>query len=64
MKEGDENMIKFGKWVVKHRVLIIIIAVLLLIPSVIGMVKTRINYDMLTYLPEDMDTVGPEYSSR
>lgn len=32
-------MIKFGKWVVKHRVLIIIIAVLLLIPSVIGMVK-------------------------
>lgn len=50
-------MIKFGKWVVKHRVLIIIIAVLLLIPSVIGMVKTRINYDMLTYLPEDMDTV-------
>ena len=57
MKEGDENMIKFGKWVVKHRVLIIIIAVLLLIPSVIGMVKTRINYDMLTYLPEDMDTV-------
>lgn len=50
-------MIKFGKGVVKHRVLILIIAVLLLIPSVLGMVGTRINYDMLTYLPKDMDTV-------
>ena len=50
-------MIKFGKWVVKHRVLIIIISIILLIPSAIGMAGTRINYDMLTYLPEDMDTV-------
>ncbi len=50
-------MIKFGKWVVKHRVIILIISVLLLIPSVFGMTHTRINYDMLTYLPSDMDTV-------
>ena len=50
-------MIKFGKWVVKHRVLILILGVLLLIPSILGMIKTRINYDMLSYLPEDMDTV-------
>ncbi len=50
-------MINFGKWVVKHRVIIVIVSIILLIPSVIGMVKTRINYDMLTYLPEDMDTV-------
>lgn len=50
-------MIKFGKWVVKNRVLILIISIILLIPSVFGMINTRINYDMLTYLPKDMDTV-------
>ncbi len=48
---------RFSKAVVKHRVLILIIAVLLMIPSVLGMVTTRVNYDMLNYLPEDMDTV-------
>ena len=48
---------KLGKAIVKNRVLIMIIALLLMIPSVIGMVKTRINYDMLTYLPSDMETV-------
>ena len=48
---------KFGKWVVKCRIPILILAVVLLIPSVIGMVMTRINYDMLTYLPGDIDTV-------
>ena len=50
-------MIKFGKGVVKYRIPILIIAVLLLIPSVFGILNTRINYDMLDYLPEDMDTV-------
>ena len=48
---------KFGKAVVKYRIPILILAVLLLIPSVIGMESTRINYDMLTYLPKDIDTV-------
>ena len=48
---------KFGKFVVKFRVPILIIALILLIPSVFGMLGTRINYDMLNYLPEDMDTV-------
>ncbi|MBR6917201.1 MAG: MMPL family transporter, partial [Clostridia bacterium] len=48
---------KFGKAVVKARVPILIAAVLLLIPSVLGMISTRINYDMLTYLPKDMETV-------
>ena len=48
---------KFGKIVTKFRIPILIIAVLLLIPSVIGMQSTRINYDMLNYLPGDMDTV-------
>lgn len=48
---------KFGKTVVKCRIPILVIAILLMVPSVIGMAATRINYDMLTYLPEDMDTV-------
>lgn len=48
---------RFSKAVVKYRIPILIIAVLLLIPSVIGMTATRVNYDMLDYLPEDMDTV-------
>lgn len=50
-------MKRFGKAVVRHRVLILVLAVLLLIPSVLGMQATRINYDMLDYLPEDMETV-------
>lgn len=50
-------MLKFGRGVVKHRVLILILAVLLMVPAVFGMANTRINYDMLDYLPEDMDTV-------
>jgi hypothetical protein len=47
----------FAKAVVKYRIPILIIALILMIPSVLGMVGTRINYDMLDYLPEDMDTV-------
>ena len=48
---------RLSKAVVKNRVLILIVALLLLIPSVLGMANTRINYDMLDYLPEDMETV-------
>ena len=47
----------FSKAVVKCRIPILIITLLLMIPSVLGMANTRINYDMLTYLPETMDTV-------
>ena len=46
-----------SKAVVKNRVLILIVALILLVPSVFGMLGTRINYDMLDYLPADMDTV-------
>ena len=54
-------MLKFGKAMVRLRVPIIILAILLLIPSVLGMVNTRINYDMLNYLPENIDTsIGQE----
>ena len=48
---------KFSKAVVKGRIPILIITLLLMIPAVLGMVGTRINYDMLDYLPSDMDTV-------
>ena len=48
---------KFSKTVVKYRIPILILTLILLIPSVLGMLRTRINYDMLTYLPEDMETV-------
>ena len=48
---------RFAKAIVKNRVLILIIALALMIPSVFGMLNTRINYDMLNYLPDDMDTV-------
>ncbi|MBQ9064423.1 MAG: MMPL family transporter [Blautia sp.] len=48
---------RFSKTVVKRHILIFIIALILLIPAVFGMVKTRVNYDMLDYLPSDMDTV-------
>lgn len=48
---------RFSKAVVKYRIPILILAVLLIIPCVFGMAGTRINYDMLDYLPGDMDTV-------
>lgn len=50
-------MNRFSHAIVKYRRVILIVCVLLLIPSVLGMVKTRINYDVLTYLPEDLETV-------
>ena len=50
-------MIKFGKGVVKCRFLILILAFLLLIPSAIGYMKTRINYDILSYLPGQIETM-------
>ena len=56
-EEAEQPMIKFGRFIAKHRVLILILAVLLLIPSVLGYISTRVNYDVLTYLPDDIDTM-------
>ncbi len=50
-------MIRFGKKVVKFRIPILVVSVLLLIPSAIGYLQTRINYDILSYLPEDIETM-------
>lgn len=51
-------VIKFGKWIARHKGLVILIALILLIPSVIGYVTTRINYDVLSYLPDSLETVS------
>ena len=48
---------KFSRFVVKSRVIILIVAIALLVPAAIGMITQRINYDMLTYLPGDIDTM-------
>ena len=51
------DKMRFSRAVVKHRVLIIVLVLVLMVPSVLGMIGTRINYDMLNYLPDSMDTV-------
>lgn len=53
-------MHNFGKFVVKHRKLIMIISIILLIPSILGYKATRVNYDILTYLPNTIKTVQGE----
>ncbi len=50
-------MKKFGKGVVKCRVLILILAIVLLVPSAIGYFNTRVNYDILSYLPDEIETM-------
>lgn len=55
-------MERFSRWIVKHRKLVLILAVLLLIPAALGAVSTYINYDILTYLPPELDSmVGETY---
>lgn len=57
-KERDgKEMIKFGKGVVKHRVLILIISFALLIPAAFGYFNTRVNYDILSYLPGELESM-------
>ena len=53
-------MKKFSKFVSNHNILILIISLVLLIPSIIGYVNTKINYDILVYLPEDYETIKGE----
>ena len=53
---------KFGKAVVKYRIVILIVSAVLLIAAFFGMINTRVNYDMLNYLPDSLDTVkGQQY---
>ncbi len=50
-------MLKFGQTVTKHRKVILIVALLLLIPSIFGFIGTRVNFDVLTYLPDSIETI-------
>ncbi|MBQ9898428.1 MAG: MMPL family transporter [Ruminococcus sp.] len=50
-------MTRFGEWIVRHRALILILGVLLMIPAGIGYLNTRVNYDILSYLPKDITTM-------
>ena len=58
-------MKQFMKWLVRHRVLVIILCLALLVPSVLGMAATKTKYDLLYYLPQDLETVkGLEKKAR
>ena len=50
-------MLKFGEWVVRHKLLILILGFVLMIPAVFGFLHTRVNYDILSYLPKDLETM-------
>ncbi len=50
-------MLKYGEWTVRHKVLILIIGVMLMIPCAFGYINTRVNYDILSYLPKDLTTM-------
>ena len=56
-RKGGTVVNRFARWIVKHRVAVVIICLLMLIPSVLGMNATKVKYDLLYYLPEDLDTV-------
>ena len=50
-------MLKLGEWIAKHRALILVFSVVMLIPAAIGYVNTRVNYDILSYLPKNINTM-------
>ena len=49
-------MKKISRAIAKSRILILIVAIILLIPSAIGYFNTKVNYDILSYLPDDLET--------
>jgi hypothetical protein len=51
------KLVKIGEWIAKHRILVLLLGFLMVIPSAIGFVKTRVNYDLLSYLPDTLETV-------
>lgn len=55
--KGYDTMLKFGEWVVKHKLLILIVGIALLVPAAFGYLNTRVNYDILSYLPKDLETM-------
>jgi hypothetical protein len=57
MIRSVNTLVKIGEWIAKHRILVLLIGFLMIIPSTIGFVKTRVNYDLLSYLPDTLETV-------
>ena len=55
--QESEKLKQFSRWIVQHYLLIIVISVLLLIPGLYGMANTKINYDILSYLPQNMNSM-------
>ncbi len=54
----EENKVKgFARWLVRHRGLVILVCLVLMIPSVLGMAATKTKYDLLYYLPQELETV-------
>ena len=53
-------MLNFGEFITKHKKIIVILAFLLLIPAIMGFLATRVNYDILVYLPSDIETIQGE----
>jgi hypothetical protein len=51
-------LVKVGEWIAKHRFLVLLLGFLMVIPSAIGFIKTRVNYDLLSYLPDTLETVN------
>lgn len=51
-------IIRFGKWITRHKALVLLLALILAVPSLFGYVSTRINYDVLSYLPDSLETVS------
>ena len=50
-------MKRVTKWLVRHRVLVIILCLAMMVPSVLGMAATKTKFDLLYYLPQDLETV-------
>lgn len=57
INEGVTSVKRITKWMVRHRGLVVILCLLLMIPSVLGMAATKTKYDLLYYLPQDLETV-------
>lgn len=51
-------MTNVAKWIARHKVIILLISVLMIIPSILGIITTRVNYDLLSYLPDSLETVA------
>lgn len=50
-------MLKFGEWIARHKLLILLLGLAMVIPAVFGFLHTRVNYDILSYLPKDLETM-------